>query len=168
MKDISTELAIFNALREQLAEQERLEPDDPFIIGSIEGVTTLSEALAALVRSARSDEQKVDALGNMIDELSERLSRFKERAGKKRARVTWAMAESGMKKLEEADFTVCLTNGRKNIQFTCEPHEAPPEYVIEKVTYSWDRKKVGEALENGQLPFAHWSNGAQSISVRKK
>lgn len=168
MKDISTELAIFNALREQLAEQERLEPDDPFIIGSIEGITTLSEALAALCRSARADEMRVEALGNMIDELSERLSRFKERAGKKRARVAWAMSESGMKKLEEPDFTASLRNNPAGIQFTCEPHEAPEEFVTTKTSYSWNRAAVKEALDKGDLPFAHKTNGGQSISIRTK
>jgi hypothetical protein len=166
--DISTELAIFRALKEQLAEQEGLEPDDPFIIGTIEGITSLSEAIVALVRSARADEARMDALGSMIDELSERLSRYKQRSASKRAKAAWAMAESGMKKLEEADVTISLRNNPAGIQYTCEPHEAPEEFVTVKTSYSWNRAAVKEALDKGDLPFAHKTNGGQNISVRTK
>jgi hypothetical protein len=166
--DISTELAIFNALREQLAEQEQLNPDDPFVIDTIDGVTTLSEALVALVRSSRADEAKAEALDKWIDELSDRKSRFKERCAKKRAKIAWAMAESGMKKLEEPDFTCSIRNNPPGVTFTCEPHEAPEEFVTAKTTYSWNRTAIKEALDKGSLTFAHRTNGGQSISIRTK
>lgn len=168
MKDLNTEIILFRALCEQIAELNDLDADDEFVIGSAEGCSSISEAIVHYARIVEELEADAKTLSEWIAKRNERKRRFENTADKIRAKLAWAMAESGLKNVKEPDMTISVRDNPAGIQFTCEPHEAPEQFVTTKTSYSWNRAAVKEALEKGDLPFAHKTNGGQSISIRTK
>ena len=169
MKDLNTEIILFRALCEQIAELNDLDADDEFVIGSAEGCSSISEAIVHYARIVEELEADAKTLSEWIAKRNERKRRLENTADKIRAKLAWAMAESGLKTLKQPDMTISVRDNPAGVQFTCEPHEAPEEFVTTRTTYSWNRAAVKEALDNGEhLTFAHRTNGGNSISIRTK
>ena len=74
-------------LREKL-QLEFPEADEDTLRDTLEGLSSLPEALAALTRSYLDDLSLAAALGMRIDDMQERLSRIELRADKKRELVS--------------------------------------------------------------------------------
>ena len=100
-------LAEYEYLREQL-QAEYQEADAETTQDTLEGISSLPEALAAFVRSYLNDIALCAALGLRIGEMQERLHRIEHRADKKRMTVTSVMERANIKKLAEPDFTASL------------------------------------------------------------
>src|SRR5215468_4345468 len=100
-------LAEYQYLRDRLR-AEFPEADEETVRDTLEGLSSLPEALAAVVRSYLSDLDLAAALGLRISDMQERLARFEQRADKKRELVTSAMERADIKKLAEPDFTASL------------------------------------------------------------
>src|ERR1700731_4795801 len=100
-------LAEYQYLRERL-QAEFPQADEDTLRDTLEGLSSLPEALAAVVRSYLDDLDIATALGIRVSDMQERLSRFEQRADKKREVVTSVMEQANMKKLAEPDFTVSL------------------------------------------------------------
>lgn len=84
------------------------EADDQALSDTLEGLSSLPEALAAVIRTYLDDLSMAAALGIRIGDMQERLGRIEERADKKRALVTSVMERADIKKLTEPDFTASL------------------------------------------------------------
>jgi len=99
------------AAHQYLCEQLRAEfpdADEDTLRDTLEGLSSLPEALAAVLRSYLDDLTLAAALGMRIDDMQERLSRIEHRADKKRELVTSVMERADIKKLAEPDFTASL------------------------------------------------------------
>ena len=141
--------------------------DDDTLTDTLEGLSSLPEALASVVRAYLEDLDLAAALGMRIGELQARLARFEARAEKKRALVTLVMERAELRKLQEPDFTVSL-------------RAVPPALVVSDETaipaYYWkpqpaklDRKGLFASLNAGQaVPGAALGNGGTTISVRTR
>jgi hypothetical protein len=84
------------------------EADEDTLRDTLEGLSSLPEALAAVLRSYLDDLTLAAALGMRIDDMQERLSRIEHRADKKRELVTSVMERADLKKVAEPDFTASL------------------------------------------------------------
>ena len=97
--------------------RERLEAafpdaDEETLMDTLEGMTSLTDSLAELLRSSQEDQSLASALRGRMSDMQERCGRFEERARKKRELVCTVMEEAELKKLMEPDFTVSLRPAR--------------------------------------------------------
>ena len=107
---VNTELQHYRALKERLVQEFPL-LDDETIRDTLEGITDLHEMIATVIRSALVDEALHLGLRSRVDDMRERLSRLELRASKKRELALEAMAEAGLSKLEQPDFTASARAG---------------------------------------------------------
>ena len=153
-------------LRERL-EAELPEADEDTLRDTLEGMTKLSEMLAEVLRSCLDDQSLASALKARMADMQERLSRFEERARKKRDLVTSVMEQADLKKLLEPDFTVSLRPSRPPLMIIDE--EAIPGDFWRPQTAKLDRQGLISALSGGRdIPGAVLGNPPMTISVRTK
>jgi len=159
-------LAEYQYLRERL-QAEFPEADDNTLQDTLEGLSSLPEALAAVVRSYIDDLDLAAALSMRISDMQERLTRFEQRADKKRELVTSVMERANIKKLAEPDFTVSLRAVPPSVVVIYEG-QIPQEYWKPQLP-RLDRQGISIALKGGSvIPGAALSNPEMTISVRTK
>ena len=95
------------------------EADDETIRDTLEGLTTLNELIAEIIRSALIDEALQSGLRLRLQDMKERLSRLEARSLKKRDVAVEAMSEAGLRKLEEPDFTASARSGTPSLLVAC-------------------------------------------------
>ena len=141
--------------------------DDQTMHDTLEGITDLHETIAAIVRSALIDEALYAGLKLRLDEMKERLSRLGERIGRKRALALEAMAEVGITKLEQPDFTVSARMGAPALLVTSE-EQIPSAYWLPQPS-KLDRTSLFHELKLGrEVAGAQLSNPQPILTVRTK
>ena len=141
--------------------------DEETLLDTLEGITSLHELIAEVVRSRQDDLAFIAAVRARISDLQERLTRLDQRAEKKKEIVSSVLDRAGIKKITEADFTLSLRS------------TSPPLVVIEEKQIPdayWkpqppklDRQGLLSALRAGQLVAGVvLGNGGVTISVRTK
>jgi len=141
--------------------------DDETLRDTLEGISALPEALAAVIRSYLDDLSLAAALGMRLGDMQERLGRFEARADKKRALVTQVMERADLKKLQEPDFTVSLRAVPPGLVVSNEA-EIPGDYWKAQPA-KLDKRGLLVALQLGQaVPGAGLGNGGTTISVRSR
>ena len=88
--------------------EEFTDIDGETLNDTLEGLTSLHEKLAAVIRSQQRDGDMVKALKERIGEMRERLKRFEQRIEKKRELVTYVMERADIIKLNEPGFNASL------------------------------------------------------------
>ena len=154
-------------LREHLLAEYRNSIDEETLRDTLEGISSLPEALAAVVRSYLDDLTMAAALGMRIGDMQERLSRIEARVDKKRMTITAVMEKADIKKLEQPDFTASL-------------RAIPPGLVVgdeglipagywKPQPAKLDRRGLLTALNGGaSVPGVGLGNGGTTLSVRTK
>jgi hypothetical protein len=166
MSHLLGNLAEHRYLRDRL-EAEFPEVDEDALRDTLEGLSSLPEALAAVLRSYLDDLTLAAALGMRIGDMQERLSRIELRADKKRELVTSVMERADIKKLAEPDFTASLRMVPPSVVVTDEG-QIPIDYWKPQPP-KLDRHGISAALKSGALiPGATLSNAEMTISVRTK
>ena len=159
-------LTEYQYLRERL-EADFPEADEDTLRDTLEGLSTLPEALAVVVRSHLDDLAIAAALGMRIGDMQERLTRIEQRADKKRALVTSVMERAGIKKLAEPDFTASLRAVPPGVVILDE-RQIPGDYWKPQPP-KLDRQALGAALKAGAaVAGAVLGNSQVTISVRTK
>ncbi len=160
------ELTHHRYLRERL-EAAFPDADEETLMDTLEGMTSLTDSLAELLRSSQEDQSLASALRSRMADMQERYSRFEERARKKRELVCTVMEEADLKKLTEPDFTVSLRPTRAPLMIIDEA-AIPGDYWKPQPT-KLDRMGLISALSNGRdIPGAVLGNPPMTISVRTK
>ncbi len=108
---ILQEFSYHQHLRERL-EAAFPDADEETLMDTLEGMTSLTDSLAELLRSSQEDQSLASALRSRMADMQERCGRFEDRARKKRELVCTVMEEADLKKLMEPDFTVSLRPAR--------------------------------------------------------
>jgi hypothetical protein len=153
-------------LRDRL-QVEFPEADEDTLCDTLEGLSSLPEALAAVLRSYLDDLVLAAALGMRIDEMQERLSRIEHRADKKRELVTTVMERADIKKLAEPDYTASLRPSPPAVVVTDEGQI--PEAYWKPQPPKIDRQGISTALKaGGTVPGAVLSNPEMVLSVRTR
>ncbi len=153
-------------LREKL-ETEFPDADEETLMDTLEGMTSLTDSLAELIRSSPEDQSLASALRGRMSDMQERCARFEERARKKRNLVCTVMEEAELKKLMEPDFTVSLRPSRAPLMIIDEA--AIPGDYWKPQPAKLDRMGLISALSNGRdIAGAVLGNPPMTISVRTK
>ncbi len=163
---VKQELTHHRYLRERL-EAAFPEADEETLRDTLEGMTSLTDSLAELLRSSQEDQSFASALRSRMTDMQERYSRFEERARKKRELVCTVMEEAELKKLTEPDFTVSLRPARAPLMIIDEA--AIPGDYWKPQPAQLDRMGLISALSNGRdIPGAVLGNPPMTIAVRTK
>lgn|SRR5487761_355294 len=164
--NLSRKIAEHEALRAEL-KTVFADIDDDTLRDTLEGISSLPEALAAVIRAYMEDLTLAAALGMRISDMQERLARFEARAEKKRALVTQVMERAELRKLQEPDFTVSLRAVPPGLIVSDEA-SIPADYWKSQPP-KLDKKGLLAGLNAGQaIPGASLGNGGTTISVRTR
>jgi hypothetical protein len=159
-------LAEHEHLRAQLRSQFP-EEDDASLRDTLEGLSSLPEMLATVLRSHMDDVALTTALRARLSNMQQRLIRIEDRAEKKRALVASVMERADLRKLTEPDFTVSLRPTAPALMITAEA-EIPEKYWKPQPP-KLDRKALIAALAAGQaVPGTVLGNGGMTIAVRTR
>ena len=95
---------------------ERIRTEDPNIdeqtlADTVEGLTNLTDIVAAVVRSALADEALAEGLKTHMGAMQERIERFQDRAAKRRQIAKEAMLQAELKKVTAPDLTISIRPG---------------------------------------------------------
>ncbi len=163
---VKQELTHHRYLRERL-EAAFPDADEETLTDTLEGMTSLTDSLAELLRSSQEDQSLASALRSRMSDMQARCGRFDERARKKRELVCTVMEEADLKKLTEPDFTVSLRPARAPLMIIDEA--AIPGDYWKPQPAKLDRVGLISAISNGrEIPGAVLGNPAMTISVRTK
>jgi hypothetical protein len=167
--NLDAELHRYAFLRDELLRQfPEMADDGDLLLDTLEGATTLNEAIVKVWESARHDEGMVEAIKSRQAEMKERADRLCERAEKKRLACVNAMQEAGLKKIEAPEVTLSVRAVAPSVVVTDETL-IPPAMLKTKTTTSPDKVAIKDALTSGlPVPGALLSNGGVSLSARVK
>lgn len=165
MTDLRHALAIHTELRDRLKAAYSLDDDDPALIDTLEGLSDLDAAIAAVVREAREAEANANALDTIIEGNRQRKARWERKRESLRDLASWAMAESGLKKITTPDLTVSLRAGKPKI--IIDEGALAAEFMKSIITTKPDREAVKAAVDAGNMPNGVTIGNAMPIlSVR--
>jgi hypothetical protein len=166
MDVMRTEAAHYRALAEQL-KRDYSGIDDETLADTLLGLSELPEMIEALVRSSLDDHALMEALKLRLEEMNERLSRFRQRFEKKRALACWAMGSSGIDKVQAEDFSVGLRFGGPRLEVV-EEAKVPEVFLVPQPP-KVDRTKLSQALKAGEvIAGAILVPGEPHIAVRTR
>lgn len=166
---LATQARIVAELRERLKAEHGLEDGDEALEDTLEGATELPEMLGHLARSIRWNEHQAKAMAEIIRENQSRKAAYESRAERARNTLSWAMQESGMKKIPAdvaPDLTVSVREGNPELIIP-EDDKVPTAYC--RVKYSPNREVIREVLERGdRLDWAYLGNSKPVLTIRSK
>ncbi len=140
--------------------------DGQAIADSIEGETSLHEAIRRVYWNVIEDQILTDGLKETITTLEGRKSRIDARIERYRAAITKGMEAGELQKLEMPEATLSLRNNGQKVELTDEAR-IPTRFWIEQ-SPKLDKKALGDALKAGEaIEGASLSNGGVSLSVRR-
>ena len=163
---IAHDLHLYTYLRQKLMEAFP-DADEDTIRDTLEGITTLHELIAEIIRSALVDEALQSGLRLRLQDMKDRLSRLEARAGKKRGLALEAMSEAGLRKLEQPDFTASTRAGLPALVVLAED-QLPQTYWVPQPPKLDRQALLGDLKQGNDIPGAQLSNSKPVLSVRTK
>jgi hypothetical protein len=160
------EVQRYRVLRERLLEAFP-EIDGETARDTLEGITTLHELIAEIIRSALIDAALQTGLHSRLEDMRERLSRLEQRETKKRQLVLEAMSEVGLTKLEQPDFTVSIRSGVPSLVVVAES-EVPDDFWLPQAPKLNRQALLGELKRGANIPGAQLGNPKPILNVRTK
>ena len=152
--------------------RDRIRAEDPQIdertlADTVEGLTDLHEIVAAIVRSALTDEALATGLKGRIAEMQDRLDRLQDRASKRRHIAKDVMTELDIKKITAPDFSVSIRPGMPALLVLDEL--AVPSLYWQPSAPRLNRQGLLSELKNGaDITGVTLSNPEPVLSVRTR
>jgi hypothetical protein len=163
---LTNEIKIYTVLRERL-QREYQDVDIETIRDTLEGITSLHELIAAVIRSALLDEALQQGLKIRMNDMKERMARLAQRSSKKRQLALEAMCEAELKKLEQSDFTASARSGVPGLNVLSED-DIPENYWMPQPA-KLDRQLLLTNLKRGaSIAGTQLGNPKPTLSVRTK
>jgi hypothetical protein len=158
--------ASYQALKRRLLE-DHPHLDEETLSNTVEGLTDLHEIVAAIVRSAITDEALGKGLRRRVTEMQDRLARLDERAYRRRQIAREMMVDCGIQRITAPDFTISIRSGTPEVLVTDES-AIPPQYWQPRDP-RLDRQSLSTDLKGGlSIPGAVLTNAEPVLSVRVK
>lgn len=160
---LDREIDAAKLLRTSLA--DILEGDEQLTADTLEGQTSINEAIQAAVDLYCRDQCACNAIAEHIKLLEARKARLTKRMGVTRALVAVALDTAGRKTVETPLGTATLKNVAPKILVDPDhEHEIPAEFWS-RGDPVLDKKKLKEALVDGQtIPGARLDNGNFTVA----
>jgi hypothetical protein len=153
------------SLRERLKE-EFPEIDEETLHDTLEGISSLPECLAVLIRSHLDDATIVEALRNRVRAMQERLARLETRAQRKKDVALEVMTRGELKKLLQPDFTLTLRNAPSELLISDEA--SIPNEFWKPQPAKLDRQGLRQQLQGGSsVPGAMLRPGGFVLAIRR-
>src|SRR5262245_13798545 len=114
MDQLTFATASYRAIRDKVRTDDP-HLDEQTLADTVEGLTDLHEILAAIIRSALSDEALATGLKSRIADMQGRLERLQDRASKRREIAKDVMLELDLKKITAPDFSVSIRPGMPSL-----------------------------------------------------
>lgn len=160
---------LFKARLEHRAMLQRLreaypEASDADLMDTIEGESTLEDAILAMLRAANENDATAAGLAAYIEKLKERAEHLKLRSERLRAEALQAAQEAGIRSVRAPDFTASVTVGKPKVQIT---GDVPETFC--RVKMEPNKTAIADALSAGvKLPFAELSNATPHWVTRTR
>ena len=141
--------------------------DAELLSDTIEGETSLFEAISRAVNRINELGTLIASLGEYEKSMSARKSRLKQQADVLRTSVAVAMSVAGHKTMELPMATISRKHVPPGISITDEA-DIPPKFWIAG-NPRLDRKALLEALRDGKsVAGAQLGNGGETLAIRSK
>ena len=160
------DIHLYTYLRQKLLEAFP-DADDETIRDTLEGITTLHELIAEIIRAALVDEALQTGLRLRLQDMKERLSRLEARSVKKRELAIEAMHEAGLRKLEQPDFTASARAAPPSLVVIAED-QIPETYWVPQPPKLNRQAVLGDLKRGEAISGVQLSNSKPVLSVRTK
>lgn len=137
-----------------LAVYPQLAEDETALLDTLDGLDTLNEQIAAILRHAIEREAHGKALAELIETMTARKRRLEDGAKSLRAAALHAMQEAGIKKIAAPDMTIGVSPGKPKLVITDET--AVPDFLC-RLKREPDRKAIAEHMKEHGLPLPNWA-----------
>lgn len=166
---LDAEARAYNQLREALAREYELDPDDPAVLDTAEGASNLHDLIAETARALAEDEAFVESLGKIIISYKERSARIERRIEYRRRAITRAMEEADLRKAVFPDATISRRELKPRPRVVSE-EMLPDAYWKEKIVLSPDMDAIERDIKcgHGSPPGVVMSNGGSTITITRK
>ena len=148
-----------------------LADDEQALADTLEGATDINEAIGAVLKSIITAEAQAkatrEALKEVAADLTERATRFDDRAAKGRAAIMEVMTRLGTRKLPLPVATLSISAKPPSVVVT-DPASIPPAY-LRQADPKPDLTAIKAALKDGHtVPGAELSTPADTLTVRTR
>lgn len=161
----------YTFLRDELLRRfPSLAEDDQALADTLDGISDLDEAIAAVAKSIEDDEIMIDGIAVRVAELKQRQLRIETRLESKSGAVQEAMSRSGKRKIELPTVTISLRTNPQKVVIVDEA-VIPPKYMTtpEPPPPAPDKRAILAELKAGNAVMGcELSNGSEGIQWRKK
>ena len=161
---LRSEVAQYLILATQLKAQYA-EIDDETLHDTLEGISNLPDLIQAVVRSGLEDEALAGALKQRLEEMQERLARFKARSDKKRALACWGMTAAGIDKMQAPEFSLSLRQGAQRLEIV-DDTKIPGEFFIPQPSRLDRAGLIGSLKRGDPIEGATLVPGETHLAVR--
>jgi hypothetical protein len=163
---LSVEVTKYQLLKQRLL-SEYPQSDDDTLHDTLEGITELHEMIAAVIRSALVDEALQVGLRSRLDDMKQRLTRLDLRCEKKRQLALEAMSETGVRKLEQSDFTASARAGSPALVVVSEG-DIPETYWVLQSPKLNRQALLADMKRGDEIPGVQLGNPKPILTVRTK
>ncbi|MBZ0147331.1 MAG: siphovirus Gp157 family protein [Pseudorhodoplanes sp.] len=130
-------------------QQDHPDLDEETLADTVDGLSTLPDILAAIIRSALADEALASGLKGRVEDMQDRLQRLSERASARRAIARDVMVDADLRKITAPDFTASIRAGSSSLLVIDEtqiPHNywEPREPKLNRQALLTDLKLQGQ------------------------
>lgn len=161
---LQQEASAARALKEALALVPNM--DDETVRDTIEGETSLHEAIAAVLSDINEDEMLILGIGEMVKTLGARKARLETRIDARKAAIQKAMEIGEIKTLATPSGTLSLRNVPRALDVT-DDKLIPFDYFVMQEP-KLDRKRLKSDLQDGkEIPGCLLDNGSVTLSIRR-
>jgi hypothetical protein len=166
VEPVEIEITRFAELRRRLVEADP-DIDERTLADTLDGATSLKEAIGGIIRSALEDQHLAEALKSRLEQMRERLARIEATAENKRQVALAAMEEADLEKILEPDFTVSLRAAPPGVVIV--NAQDIPEWFWIPQSPKLDKRRILETLKAGTAVMgAELANTRITLAVRTK